>query len=62
VQSTLADHDFVARSLGDQTLACFQRNAKGAKIAVIYSDDFCARVHRSFQLIRAMHFDKRVEP
>jgi hypothetical protein len=47
VQSTFADHDFVARSLGDQTLTCGQRNPKRSEIAIIYTDDFRACIQRS---------------
>src|SRR5437763_3962088 len=61
LQSALTDHDFVILSFGDETLACFQRNLKRLKIAVVYADDLCASIQRTAHLGGRMHFNERVE-
>ena len=62
LQSALTDHDFVVRSFGDETLACFQRNLKGLQIPIVHADDVRAGIQGAAQLVGCVDFDECIEP
>src|SRR6266487_3591015 len=62
LQSTLTNHHCVVGSVSNESAACFQRNLKRLKIAVVYADDLGASIQRAAQLDGCMHFNERVEP